>query len=209
MRSSFLAQKIAGEITELIRQGRMGEDSHLSTQEVADRFGVSRSPARDAMQMLADAGVLELKPNRGFFVRNLPNSDKPNDIVHPPLDGPSEYYALAEDWLHDRIPEEVTEQVLRDRYSLTKAQLADILNLASREGWMERKQGYGWRFLPVAKTPEALEQIYRLRFIIEPAGLIEPSFQFDRGTLKELRDVRARYRPTSSQSTLGHQRPVP
>ncbi len=54
---------------------------------------------------------------------------------------------------------------------------------------MERKQGYGWRFLPVAKTPEALTQIYRFRSIIEPAAFMEDTFQLDRHTLKELKGI--------------------
>ena len=73
-------------------------------------------------------------------------------------DAPPAYYRLAEDWLRDAVPSEATEQFLRERYDLTKGQLAAILNRAAGEGWMERKAGYGWRILPVAKTPDALEQ---------------------------------------------------
>lgn len=62
-----------------------------------------------------------------------------------------------------------------------------MLMPAAREGWAERKQGYGWRFLPVAKTPEALEQIYRLRMLIEPAAMLEPGFRLDRKILEQQR----------------------
>jgi DNA-binding GntR family transcriptional regulator len=54
---------------------------------------------------------------------------------------------------------------------------------------MERKQGYGWRFLPVAKTPEALTQIYRFRSIIEPAAFMEDTFQLDWPTLNKLKGI--------------------
>ena len=63
---------------------------------------------------------------------------------------------------------------------------------AAREGWAERKQGYGWRLLPVAQTPESFEQIYRFRMIIEPAGMLEPGFNPDPVTLSELRRVQER-----------------
>ena len=92
----------------------------------------------------------------------------------------------------DRIPAEMTEGALRDRYHVTKAQLSDMLMRALREGWAERKQGYGWRFLPVAKTPEAFEQIYRFRMLIEPAAMLEPGFMLDRRIIHEQRRIQTR-----------------
>ncbi|MFE0757001.1 GntR family transcriptional regulator [Inquilinus sp. NPDC058860] len=189
MPSSPLALRIAGEIRELIRSGRISVGDHLSTQRLADQFGVSRSPVREAMQVLADQLVLEQQTNRGFFVRPLPDaSGETDDRVELP-DEADEYQRLADDWLADRIQAEVTEQFLRDRYRLTKTQLTDLLMRAVREGWAERKPGYGWRFLPVAKTPEAFEQIYRFRMLIEPAAMLEPTFRIDRQVLAEQRRI--------------------
>ncbi|WAJ28850.1 hypothetical protein [Antarcticirhabdus aurantiaca] len=86
----------------------------------------------------------------------------------------------------------VSEQMLRERYVLTKAQISDILVRATREGWAERKQGYGWRLLPVAKTPKAFEQIYRFRMLIEPAAMLEPDFRVDPKIIAELRRIQER-----------------
>src|SRR5262249_11569742 len=105
------------------------------------------------------------------------------------LIGSQEYEKLMSDWLADRVPADVTEQFLRDRYELTKAELTEILVRAAREGWAERKPGYGWRFLPVAKTTESFEQIYRFRMIIEPAAMLEPTFKVDRGVIAEQRRI--------------------
>lgn len=191
---STLTTNIANQIAQLILAGELAQDDHLSTQALADRFGVSRQPVREAMQLLADQGVLELKINRGFFVRALPQS--PNvehvDDDATPFEAANDYQRLAEDWLTDRIPADVTEQMLRERYSLTKAQLSDVLLRATREGWAERKQGYGWRFLPVAKTPAAFEQIYRFRMLIEPAAMLEPTFRPDRKVIAEQRRIQER-----------------
>src|SRR5262249_17438655 len=77
----------------------------------------------------------------------------------------------------------------RHRYGLTKGQLAVILNRAASEGWVERKAGYGWRILSVAKTPEALEQVYRFRLLVEPAGLLEPTFLLDRPAAERFRST--------------------
>lgn len=193
MASSPLALNIANEITLLITSGEIVGGEHLRAQHLADRFGVSRQPVRDAFQILSDQGLVELKENRGFFVKESAGA-----VVEPvsdearPFEVANDYQRLAEDWLTDKIPAEVTEQMLRERYNLTKAQLTDILLRAAREGWAERKQGYGWRFLPVAKTAEAFEQIYRFRMLIEPAAMLEPEFRLDRTIIDEQRRIQMR-----------------
>ena len=182
--------RIADEIRELIRSGRVPVGSHLGTQQLADQFGVSRSPVREALQLLADQKVLHRHANRGFFVRSVRTSPLKSAGGNAELpERSSAYRKFADDWLDNRIADEVTEQFLRDRYRLTKAQVTDLLMRAVREGWVERKPGYGWRLLPVAKTQEAFEQIYRFRMLIEPAAMLEPSFRIDRASLAEQRRI--------------------
>ena len=160
---------------------------------LADRFGVSRSPVREALQLLSNEGFSEQKANRGFFARNTASAAAVPGQQHGlPFDPPSTYQRIADDWLANRIPADVTEQMLRTRYDLTKAQLSDTLLRAVREGWAERKAGYGWRLLSVANTPEAFEQIYRFRMLIEPAALLEPTFQLERAVTAELRVTQQR-----------------
>lgn len=187
MSSSTLVQRIVATIKQRIQLGELGVGSHLSGQKVADDFQVSRSPAREALMVLAEQGYLEQLPNRGFFVIDPPVEPLADKDRVVSLEEPEEYYRMAEDWLNDAIPEEVTEQFLRQRYHLTKVQVIDILNLASRVGWAEQKPGYGWRFLNVAKTPETLEQIYKVRSLIEPAALLEPGYRHDLEKLKKLK----------------------
>lgn len=193
MPASPLAQKIANEITEAVRSGDIVAGQPVRSQALADRYGVSRSPVREALQILAERGVLEQRTNRGFFATAAAVSGRalPPDAAMA-LEWSSGYQQVAEDWLADRIPAEVTEQMLRERYRLTKSQLSDILVRAAREGWAERKPGYGWRFLPVAKTPEAFEQIYRFRMIVEPAAMLEPSFRPDPQVFAEQRRIQER-----------------
>lgn len=187
MASSSLVQRIVSEIRHKIQFGELVPGSHLSAQKVGDDFQVSRSPAREALTLLAEQGVLEQIPNRGFFVVGVADAaPEPLDEITS-LEEPAEYYQLSEDWLNDTIPAEVTEKYLRERYNLTKYQVIDILSRAAKVGWAEPKPGYGWRFLDVAKTPEALEQIYKVRSLIEPAALLESGFDHDREVLGRLK----------------------
>lgn len=191
MPASPLALRIAEEIKQSVRSGRIPVGAHLSTQKLADQFGVSRSPVREALEVLASQQILELRTNRGFFASSVPPSMPTSGIDGSAQlpESSSDYQQLVDDWLKDKFPAEVTEQFLRDRYDVTKTQLTDMLMRAVREGWVERKQGYGWRFLPVAKTPEAFDQIYRFRMLIEPAAMLEPTFRIDRHVLAEQRAI--------------------
>ncbi len=51
--------------------GRILAGQHLVTQELADRFGVSHTPIREALISLAGIGVIDLQPNRGAIVRRV------------------------------------------------------------------------------------------------------------------------------------------
>lgn len=51
-----------------IRQGLLLPGSRLSLEELAERFGVSVSPIRDALRLLAADGLVELRSRRGAFV---------------------------------------------------------------------------------------------------------------------------------------------
>lgn len=55
--------------------GRLRAGQHLVTQDLADRFGVSHTPVREAMISLAGIGIIDLVPNRGAVVRRVTRQD--------------------------------------------------------------------------------------------------------------------------------------
>ena len=54
-----------------IVQGSLRPGAHLVTRALADRFGMSHTPIREALIALAGVGVVDLLPNRGAVVRRL------------------------------------------------------------------------------------------------------------------------------------------
>lgn len=56
-------------------QGRLQAGQHLVTQNLAERFGVSHTPIREALISLAAIGVIDLQPNRGAVVRRVTARD--------------------------------------------------------------------------------------------------------------------------------------
>ncbi len=202
MRSSELSSRISQQLIQEIASGAIAAGQHVGAQQVADRYGVSRTPVREALNTLEARGLLSRQANRGYFVpENISDTleqwleDQHNKVADP-------YQQLANDWLVNQIPEEVTEQFLRQKYGWTKTKVNEILVRATREGWAERKEGYGWRFLPVAKTPESFDQIYRFRLSIEPTAMMEPTFTLNRKVLTEQRRLQEHMLETDLGSML-------
>ncbi len=71
LRRQAIVQSLIGDVF----QGRLGAGTHLVTQELAERFGVSHTPVREALIALAGIGIIDLLPNRGAVVRRVTATD--------------------------------------------------------------------------------------------------------------------------------------
>ncbi|KMO38947.1 GntR family transcriptional regulator [Methylobacterium variabile] len=65
------AERLAGEIAEAIVTGALAPGSRLDEQALADRFGVSRTPVREALRQLGTTGLVEVRPRRGAVVAQV------------------------------------------------------------------------------------------------------------------------------------------
>src|SRR5215211_7447338 len=70
-RASTTPDLIADSLREEILRGSVAPGQPLRQEELADRFGVSRLPVRDALLRLEAQGLVEVFPNRGAFVVSL------------------------------------------------------------------------------------------------------------------------------------------
>lgn len=68
-------QAIVDSLLRDVFQGRLRAGQHLVTRELADRYGVSHTPIREALISLAGIGVVDLMPNRGAVVRKVTARD--------------------------------------------------------------------------------------------------------------------------------------
>ncbi|MGB0683517.1 MAG: GntR family transcriptional regulator [Magnetovibrionaceae bacterium] len=64
-----LADHIAEKIENEIFQGGYADGDRLDEVRLAESFGVSRTPVREAFQRLAQSGLVEQLPRRGVFVK--------------------------------------------------------------------------------------------------------------------------------------------
>ncbi len=53
----------------------------LSEKELTERFGVSRTPIREALIRLAEEGLVDIRPQAGTFVSRIPLSAIPEAVV--------------------------------------------------------------------------------------------------------------------------------
>jgi DNA-binding GntR family transcriptional regulator len=69
------AELIADQLREAITRGRLLPGQQLGETSLAEQFGVSRGPLREAMQRLLAEGLLRSERHRGIFVVTLTEVD--------------------------------------------------------------------------------------------------------------------------------------
>lgn len=68
IRVESLSQEVARRIREMIRKGVLKKGDRIVEKPLCQSLGVSRTPLRDALHILASEGLIELIPNKGAFV---------------------------------------------------------------------------------------------------------------------------------------------
>ena len=188
-RRADISAIVAARIVQYLGEGKLPVGTHIPTQDLADRFAVSRSPVNEALKLLSKKGLVSHRPNKGYFVAAAAPA-RPEHVGLAIEDKLSSiYFRIADDRLSGRLGDQVSESFLRQTYGVTRAQLNQLLSRIIEEGWATRRPVYGWTFSTMLKTPEALEQTYRVRMAIEPAALIEPTFALSREAAEQCRQT--------------------
>jgi len=65
------ADRLISDIRNEVSSGILKPGDQLEVTALAERFGVSRTPIREAIRTLVETGVLETRPRKGSFVRVL------------------------------------------------------------------------------------------------------------------------------------------
>jgi DNA-binding GntR family transcriptional regulator len=73
-----LHNKVVTRLRDLIVEGALPAGSRIPERELCERFGISRTPLREALKVLAAEELVELLPNRGARVARLNETDVEN-----------------------------------------------------------------------------------------------------------------------------------
>lgn len=182
-----LHHSLADRIIRHIRTAGLAEGTHLTESRLQELFGISRQPIRAALALLAQQGVLEQVPHKGFFLRNPEGllQDRPHDPGSQSEE--AIYLRIAEDCLTHALPARVTEIDLMRRYQIARPMLRRLMHRMSSEGWLEHNEGRGWTFATVIDSVEAYQECFDMRILIETQALLAPNYRYDRAVLTELR----------------------
>lgn len=75
------AAKVYAALRHLLISGEIGPGSRLIETELAEQFGVSRAPVREALRQLEDEGLVTSAPNRGKMVVRLTKKELRNSYA--------------------------------------------------------------------------------------------------------------------------------
>lgn len=116
--AATLSDQIAYRLQRDILERRIGLGDHLAQDELCARFGVSRTPIREALARLAASSLVELRPNRGAIVRR-PGRREIRELY--------ELRAELEGFAAERAAARIDRPALR-RLHLLQGDLAEIVS---------------------------------------------------------------------------------
>jgi len=184
-RQTRLQQDLQAQIIKLMHDQSLDAGARISELGLAKELGVSRSPIRAALTALQDAGFLEKLPGKGMTVIALPPVAEGRDIIS--FDDDDLLVRIAQDRNRNQLAEDVSEAELMERYKLSRQSVREALSQLADLDVIERKPGYGWRFVATFNDAAARAESYRFRMIIETAALLEPTFRIDPQWVQEMR----------------------
>lgn len=92
-----LYQEVAERLRQRIFANKLPPGSWIDEQSLAEEYGISRTPLREALKVLASEGLVTLRPRRGCYVTEISEADL-NHIF--PLLGLLEGHAIVEAMRH-------------------------------------------------------------------------------------------------------------
>lgn len=179
-----MQRQVAHGVLDHLSETAVAPGTRINEQALARKLGVSRTPVRAVLAHLAETGVLESRPRRGFFLARRPAPDAAAALgVGQPAGGL--YEAMLLDVLLGKLDGTLSQNALKRRYRAARGELLAALRRMTREGLAEPAPGLGWNFVHFGS--DTIEQGYRLRLLLEPAALVEPDYALDEEVLRALR----------------------
>ncbi|WP_395406915.1 GntR family transcriptional regulator [Pseudoduganella sp. UC29_106] len=189
---SPLQLELAERIGREIHNGTLPVGAHLTEESFGSRYGVSRTPVRAALKLLADRGMIEYRANAGYFVVEG-GADVTLDGMNPGGQTIDDLYkSIVVDRIRNGLPDNITEKELLSRYDAPRSLLNKTLTRMASEGLIIKRTGHGWSFLPSLGTPQAMQESYRFRMLLECGAFLEPTWKVDPVLLKRIKDAHQR-----------------
>lgn len=180
---------LARAILAIVSGHGFAKGSQLKEQWLSRELGVSRSPVRSALRLLATRGIVKSIPNQGCFL--LVDAGTIDEHVSEIPETAEErlYQSITRDRFARRLDHRINVTELVRRYGATRSMIGRVLSRLSDEGLVERDSGRRWNFLPSLDDPDIYEDSYRYRLLVEPAAILGPGFSPDLAQIARLRQL--------------------
>jgi DNA-binding GntR family transcriptional regulator len=122
--SAGVPATIADGLRVMIARGALAPGMRLGQNELAEQFGASRVPVREALKLLNSEGIVDHDPNRGFFVSRV-SSDEARQLFC--------MRHLIEDEVLASLPWPDKDQLAE--LSRRADELETLLDAGDRTGW--------------------------------------------------------------------------
>ncbi len=162
------------EVAELLRQRIFASElepcSWIDELRLAEEYGISRTPLREALKVLAAEGLVTMKVRRGAYVTEVNEKDQ-RDVYH--------LLALLESDAAGVVATEATETELQELQALHQ----DLIDAASdREKFFQINERFHMRLLEIANNRWRNQMVDDLRKVMK---LNRHNSLFKSGRLKE------------------------
>ena len=191
--TSLSPRALYEEVAELLRQRifnrELAPGSWIDELKLAEEYGISRTPLREALKVLATEGLVTMKVRRGAYVTEVSDSDLAN-VYH--------LLALLESDAAEVVATKATDAQIRELQSLHNELEKAVKN---RERFFEINEAFHMRLLEIANNRWRDQMVADLRKVMKlnrhnsllKAGRIEESLAEHRAIMQALsaRDVNA------------------
>lgn len=177
---------------------------HVTEAELVTALGVSRTPVRTALKLLSREGILEARPNHGFFLMRDGAALAVFDLEQVPTAVESLYARLLRDRIAGTLPRAVSPAQLMSLYGTGRAVVVQALARLSDDGLVLKAGGRSSVFVETLSDAGSIRASYEFRLAIEPASLRAEGLRITREPLIRLRD---RHRALVERLGLADQTP--
>jgi len=160
----ILYQEAANRIRELIEHGGLVAGEKISEKRLCEKFGISRTPLREALKVLTSEGLVEIMPNRGARVSLLTLSD-----VEHTYDVMGALEGLAGETACRHLDDEELERICA-----LHQQMVGHYQRKERQAYLHANQQIHERILQASRNPILIEmynnlsqRIKRIRYSME------------------------------------------
>lgn len=183
--TSRLQHELMVSIVQLVHEDGLAIGDRLNEVHLARRLNVSRTPVRAAIEQLVAEGYVAREPNMGPHLLAIPPLPEPDEGNGEPLD--DLLMRIAADRRAAILQPEISETELMRIYGLSRRTVRHALERLSGLDVIERKPGYGWKFINQPQDKVAHGESYRYRMVIEIAAITDPDYTLDPAWAADIR----------------------